>query len=90
MSRQRIISCSLNEVKESDILNFFDELKRETHSSDSQIIKDALRFYAQHYHHSFIEEAVYEVHDSPVPTIRKEGVKSAINNMLLNSGQLRV
>lgn len=88
MSRQRIISCSLNEVKESDILNFFDELKRETHSSDSQIIKDALRFYAQHHRHTFIEE-VFEVHDSPAIT-RKEGAKSAINNMLLNSGQLRV
>ena len=37
-----------------------------------------------------IEEEVYEVHDSSVPTIRKDGVKSAINNMLLNSGQLRV
>lgn len=89
MSRQRIISCSLNEVKESDILNFFDELKRETHSSDSQIIKDALRCYAQHYHHSF-EEEVFEVHDSPTPITRKDNVKSAINNMLLNSGQLRV
>ena len=87
MSKQRIISCSLNEVKESEILDFFDSIKRETHASDSKIIKDALRCYCEHYQSPFVETVT--VHESLPAQPKREGVKGAINNMLLNSGQLK-
>lgn len=93
MSKQRIISCSLNEVKESDILDFFDYLKRETHASDSRIIKDALRCYHQCYHLQDSEVSeVSPVDYSPPLYIQpnKEAAKSAITNMLLSSGQLKI
>ena len=87
MSKQRIISCSLNEVKESDILDFFDELKRETHASDSKIIKDALRCYAEHYESPYLH-AINTPPSVPNQSTQQD-VRLAINHMLANSGQLK-
>lgn len=43
MANQKIVSCSLNYERESDLITFFAEYKQQHHLTDSALIKEALR-----------------------------------------------